>query len=91
MITAHILATGDEIRTGNLVDSNSAWLAEKLEDAGVRVALHCSVGDDLREITAALQDMGAKADIGLVTGGLGPTSDDLTAQAAALAGRTLLE
>jgi nicotinamide-nucleotide amidase len=91
MITAHILATGDEIRTGNLVDSNSAWLAEKLEDAGVRVALHSSVGDDLREITAALQDMGAKADIGLVTGGLGPTSDDLTAQAAALAGRTLLE
>jgi len=88
MITAHILATGDEIRTGNLVDSNSAWLAEKLEDAGVRVALHCSVGDDLQEITAALQDMGARADIGLVTGGLGPTTDDRTAQAAAQAVRT---
>lgn len=91
MITAHILATGDEIRTGALVDSNTAWLAEKLEEAGVRVAAHVSVGDDLEEIAAALREMGEKADVALVTGGLGPTSDDLTAQAAALAAGTELE
>ena len=91
MITAHILATGDEIRTGTLVDSNTAWLAEKLEEAGVRVTLHCTVGDDIQDIAAALKDMGDKADIGLITGGLGPTSDDLTARAAAVAGQTELE
>ncbi len=82
---AEILATGEEIRTGALVDSNSAYIAQALEDAGIEVSRHSSVGDRIDQLTALLQEIGARADIGVVTGGLGPTVDDLCAQAAAQA------
>jgi nicotinamide-nucleotide amidase len=82
---AQILATGEEIRTGALIDSNSAHIAQALEDAGVEVARHTSVGDDLDELTAILKEIGSRADVCVVTGGLGPTVDDLSAQAAARA------
>lgn len=82
---AEILSTGDEIRTGALVDSNSAYISRRLEALGVSVARHLSVGDDLDMIKSALLEIGNQADVAVVTGGLGPTQDDLSSEAAALA------
>ena len=87
---AEIMATGEEIRSGALIDSNSAYIAAKLEENGVAVSRHICVGDDLDLLIAAFKEIGGRADIAVVTGGLGPTSDDLTAEAAARAvGATL--
>ncbi len=87
---AEILATGDEIRSGALVDSNSAYIAERLEENGIEVIRHTSVGDDLSNLVAMLQEIGQRVDVAVVTGGLGPTTDDRSAEAAALAaGRPL--
>ena len=80
---AEILATGDEIRSGALIDTNSAYLAEQLEAHGIPVTRHQCVGDRLGDLIAVLKEIGERADIAVVTGGLGPTSDDLTAAAAA--------
>jgi nicotinamide-nucleotide amidase len=80
---AEIMATGEEIRSGALIDSNSAYIAEKLEEVGAAVARHTCVGDDLGLLISTFKEIGSRADIAVVTGGLGPTSDDLTAQAAA--------
>jgi len=80
-----ILATGDEIRSGALIDSNSAYIAERLEREGVEVVRHHCVGDDLGSLTDVFQEIARRADIALVTGGLGPTSDDRTTEAAARA------
>jgi nicotinamide-nucleotide amidase len=82
---AEILATGEEIRTGALVDSNSAYIAEQLEENGVKVARLNGVGDDLHHLKTVLAEIGARADLAVVTGGLGPTVDDLSAEAAAAA------
>lgn len=82
---AEILATGDEIRSGTLVDSNSAYIAQKLEEAGIAVIRHHSVGDDIPVMVSVLREIASRADVSIVTGGLGPTSDDLTAEAAAMA------
>jgi nicotinamide-nucleotide amidase len=83
MMIAEILATGDEIRTGALVDSNSAFVAELLEQYGVEVTRHQSIGDDLAALSQILAEISSRADIAIVTGGLGPTVDDRTAEAAA--------
>lgn len=80
---AEILATGDEIRSGALVDSNSAFISEQLERYGIEVVRHTSVGDRLSVLVDVLLEIGDRADIAVVTGGLGPTTDDLSAQAAA--------
>jgi len=90
MIT-EILATGDEIRTGALVDTNSGYIAEKLEEAGIAVARHSCVGDDRDALISIFREMGERADAVVATGGLGPTTDDLTAEAAAAAAGVDLE
>ena len=82
---AEILATGDEIRSGALVDSNSAYIAEKLEQEGVAVTRHISVGDDLDDLVNTMTEISQRVDVAVVTGGLGPTTDDLTSEAAAKA------
>jgi competence/damage-inducible protein CinA-like protein len=82
---AEIIATGEEIRSGALIDSNSAYIAARLQENGVAVVRHTCVGDDLDFLVAVFKEIGSRADIAVVTGGLGPTSDDLTAQAAAKA------
>ncbi len=82
---AEILATGDEIRSGALVDSNSAYISEKLEENGIEVVRHTCVGDDLTRLVSTLREIGDRVDLAVVTGGLGPTTDDLTAEAAASA------
>ncbi len=82
---AEILSTGDEIRSGALVDTNSAHIAQKLEETGIEVTLHHCVGDDTERLAAVLKEIGERADVAVVTGGLGPTTDDITAEAAAQA------
>ncbi|MEE4358706.1 MAG: competence/damage-inducible protein A [Desulfococcaceae bacterium] len=79
---AEILSTGDEIRSGSLVDSNSAWLSRKLEERGITVSRHSCVGDDIPMLVSVFREIGARAHIAMVTGGLGPTTDDLSAEAA---------
>jgi nicotinamide-nucleotide amidase len=82
---AEILATGDEIRGGAVVDSNSAFIARRLEEEGITIARHSCVGDDRDSLAAILNEMSGRSDLAVVTGGLGPTADDITAEAAALA------
>lgn len=82
---AEIFATGDEILTGAVIDSNSAYIAQKLEEAGIEVVRHGCVGDDVEAIAAILKEISTRADMAVVTGGLGPTLDDITAEAAARA------
>jgi nicotinamide-nucleotide amidase len=80
-----ILATGDEIRTGAAIDSNSAHIAQVLGQAGLEAIRHTCVGDDMDMIVSVLKEIGIRADVAVVTGGLGPTSDDITAEATAKA------
>ncbi len=88
---AHIISTGDEILLGDIIDTNSAFLCRALKEAGVMVQKTLCVGDDPRHITQAIQETSKCADICMVTGGLGPTKDDLTARACAdAAGVTLV-
>jgi len=83
---AEILATGDEIRSGALVDTNSAYIAENLEETGIAVQRHNCAGDDPNVLEAIFREISDRADVCVVTGGLGPTTDDITAEAAAAAG-----
>jgi nicotinamide-nucleotide amidase len=88
---AEILATGDEIRSGALIDSNSAYIAEKLEEIGIPVTRHSCVGDDFEALVSILKEISIRVDVCLVTGGLGPTADDLSSEAAAYAAGEALE
>lgn len=78
-----IISTGDEIVTGLVVDTNAAWLSALLLEQGWQVRRRLTVGDNLADLKAALQESADRAEVVLVCGGLGPTADDLTAQAAA--------
>ncbi len=77
------LCTGDELLTGLTSDTNSAYFQTRLLALGERVRRTTVVGDDRADIVDALKTLAARADVVLVSGGLGPTSDDLTAEAAA--------
>lgn len=77
MLKAHLLTTGTEITCGEVINSNASWLALRLEELGVRVYSHLSVRDQRTEILKALDHL-ADSDILILTGGLGPTSDDIT-------------
>lgn len=78
-----IIATGDELITGELVDTNSAWLSEQLFRAGVVPAFHRTIGDDLPAIRGTIREVAAACDAAVFSGGLGPTDDDLTVEAVA--------
>jgi nicotinamide-nucleotide amidase len=78
-----ILATGDEILTGAVVDTNSAHIAQALKEIGLLGVRHSCVGDDMNHLVSTLQEIAIRADVAVVTGGLGPTTDDITAEAAA--------
>jgi nicotinamide-nucleotide amidase len=77
-VTAELLTIGDEILYGQIVDTNSQWMSVALSDIGVKVIRKTTVGDLEDEILAAFAEAEKRADIVLITGGLGPTSDDLT-------------
>ncbi|BCS50381.1 CinA-like protein [Aeromonas jandaei] len=78
-----IISTGDEIVTGLVVDTNAAWLSALLLEQGWQVRRRLTVGDNLADLKSVLQESASRAEVVLVCGGLGPTADDLTAQAAA--------
>jgi nicotinamide-nucleotide amidase len=75
---AEIITIGDEILIGQIVDTNSAWMATELNKIGVRVKQISSVSDDKEHILKALAEAANRANIILITGGLGPTKDDIT-------------
>lgn len=79
--TAAILGVGDELVLGTTLDTNSQWVARALRDAGYAAAQHRTVSDDLDAIARALRELSAEHDLVVVTGGLGPTDDDLTRDA----------
>lgn len=85
MIRVEMLATGDEVLHGQIVDTNAAWLAEVLFQHGLPMTSRQTVGDDLNELVSVLTERSKIADVLIVNGGLGPTSDDLSAQAASKA------
>lgn len=84
-MNAEIVTTGTEILLGEIVDTNATWLARRLRDLGINLFYKTTVGDNLERITAALRQGLDRSDLVLVTGGLGPTVDDMTRDAAALA------
>ncbi|MDR1871470.1 MAG: hypothetical protein LBS60_06015 [Deltaproteobacteria bacterium] len=84
-LTAAILATGSELMLGRSTDTNSAYLSTVLNSLGVDVIRHVAVGDNLEILTGLFKECYENYDVVLCTGGLGPTEDDLTRQAAALA------
>src|SRR5687767_9006470 len=77
-VLAELLTIGDEILYGQIVDTNSQWMSVELSNAGIKVIRKTSVADQEGEILTALAEAEKRADITLITGGLGPTSDDLT-------------
>ena len=82
---AEILAIGSEVISGQLLDTNTQWLSRHLEELGIRVLYHSSVGDESGPLTEAFRHAIDRADLIISTGGLGPTADDLTREALAQA------
>lgn len=85
MIRVEMLATGDEVLHGQIVDTNAAWLAGVLFENGLPMTSRQTTGDNLDELVNVLTERSKVADVLIVNGGLGPTSDDLSALAAAKA------
>ena len=89
---AEIIAVGTEILLGQVVDTNSALIAQKLASAGIEVYYHSLVGDNADRLTAVLKQARSRSDLVVISGGLGPTKDDLTKQTVAqLLGVKLIE
>lgn len=78
IMKAEIITIGDELLIGQVIDTNSAWIGQELSLAGIQVKQISSVSDDPEHIVKALDEAQGRADIILITGGLGPTKDDLT-------------
>jgi nicotinamide-nucleotide amidase len=79
-VTASIITIGDELLIGQVIDTNSSWIAQKLNSAGIAVQRRVAIGDNQAAIVNCLDEETERADIILMTGGLGPTSDDITKQ-----------
>lgn len=90
-LDAEVVAVGTELLLGDNVDTNSAWISRRLAEIGVEVIRHTSVSDALTDMVDVLRAALGRAEVVLVTGGLGPTQDDLTRQAlASVAGVALV-
>src|SRR3989442_4232634 len=91
MVRAEIIAIGSELLLGGVADTNSLYLADELLKVGIQVRYKTVVGDETKDIEAALQHAVGRADGVITTGGPGPTQDDLTRKAVArMTGRPLL-
>jgi len=90
-LTGAVLAIGDELLLGDIVNSNAAWLGEALAGVGVAVVHSAMVGDDVSRLATALRRAVQDADVVVLTGGLGPTSDDVTRDALAQVAAVPLE
>ncbi len=82
-LTAEILSIGDELASGQRLDTNSQWISQQLMDLGIRVCFHTTVGDVFEDNLIALRTAASRTDVVVITGGLGPTADDLTREAMA--------
>jgi nicotinamide-nucleotide amidase len=90
--SAEIVTVGTEMLLGDLVDTNTAWISQRLAELGVGIYRHTTIGDNSDRIVAALRDAASRSDLVVTTGGLGPTSDDLTnACISTLTGREMVE
>ncbi|MGH3144464.1 MAG: molybdopterin-binding protein, partial [Rubrobacter sp.] len=90
--SAEIVTIGTEMLLGDLVDTNTAWMSQRLARLGVGIYRHTTVGDNSERIAGALGEAAARTDLVVTTGGLGPTSDDLTNGClATLTGREMIE
>ncbi|MCE9789966.1 CinA family nicotinamide mononucleotide deamidase-related protein, partial [Shewanella chilikensis] len=87
-----MICTGEEVLSGQIVDTNAAWFANVMMEHGIEVQRRVTVGDRLEDLIAVFQERSLHADVILVNGGLGPTSDDLSAEAMAKSkGESLVE
>lgn len=77
-IYAELITIGDEILYGQIINTNTAWMGQELNKIGIKVVRHTSVGDNEEDVLRAFEVAENRADIILITGGLGPTKDDLT-------------
>lgn len=82
---AEIISIGDELTSGQRLDTNSQWLSQRLGDMGIRTVYHTTVADDLEANIHVFRQAATRADLIISTGGLGPTADDLTRSAVATA------
>ncbi|HOX40139.1 MAG TPA: competence/damage-inducible protein A [Candidatus Brocadiia bacterium] len=90
-MNAEIVSTGTEVVSGRIADTNAAWLSARLEEMGIPVRFHQAAGDRVEDIRSALTTAIGRSDLIIVTGGLGPTADDLTRYAVADCGGCDLE
>ena len=79
----HVLTIGDEILIGQIIDTNSSWIAQRLNLIGMKVSQMKSISDELMDIKSQLQLSLNEVDVVIITGGLGPTKDDITKKALA--------
>ena len=84
-LRAAVLSVGTELLLGDLTDSNATWVSARLRERGVAVVHHVAAADEVGSIVDALRWLASRADLVVVGGGLGPTSDDLTREAVAAA------
>ncbi|HEX5850258.1 MAG TPA: CinA family nicotinamide mononucleotide deamidase-related protein, partial [Rubrobacter sp.] len=90
--SAEIVTIGTEMLLGDLVDTNTAWISQRLAELGVPIYRHTTVGDNPERIVEALRQASSRSAFVITTGGLGPTTDDLTnACLATLTGREMVE
>lgn len=82
---AEIISVGDELTSGQRLDTNSQLISRRLGDLGISVLMHTTVGDELSDNVSAFRIAAARADLVIISGGLGPTADDLTREAMAMA------
>jgi nicotinamide-nucleotide amidase len=83
LIYAEIITIGDEILYGQILDTNTKWMSEELDKIGIKIIQKTSIGDNKSEILRILDESSKRAQIVLITGGLGPTKDDITKNAMA--------
>ena len=83
MVNIQFLLTGTELMVGDIVDTNSVMLAQSLKDHGAELSRKVTLGDDFSGLVAEIEHMSRQADVLIINGGLGPTEDDLTAEALA--------
>ncbi len=79
MINVEMLSTGDEVLHGQIIDTNAAWLADLFFEQGLPLTRRNTVGDSLESLVTVLRERSEHCDVLIVNGGLGPTSDDLSA------------
>ncbi|MCK5831294.1 MAG: CinA family nicotinamide mononucleotide deamidase-related protein [Methylococcales bacterium] len=82
---AEIFSQGEEVICGQVTDTNAAWMSQRLTQMGFVIHRHTAVGDKLQDLVDLLDEISQRADLCICTGGLGPTTDDLTAEAVARA------